>query len=57
MTRYGPWLGPNWEIRYGQEGNPGAGTGAINPRPRVTVTSDAPTARVYDGDGGLSHGP
>jgi LDH2 family malate/lactate/ureidoglycolate dehydrogenase len=29
--------------------------GRVNPRPVVSVVSQAPTARVYDGDGGLGH--
>jgi hypothetical protein len=29
------------------------GSGRINPKPNIRVVSDAPTSRVYDGDGGL----
>jgi LDH2 family malate/lactate/ureidoglycolate dehydrogenase len=35
--------------------NEGSGTGRVNPRPQVSVVSQTPTARVYDGDGGLGH--
>ena len=35
--------------------NAGSGTGRVNPRPKVSVVSQSPTARVYDGDGGLGH--
>ena len=42
------------QYTYGA-GAAGAGTGRINPRPVVTVVSDAPAARVDDGDGGLGH--
>lgn len=35
--------------------NAGTGTGRVNPRPKVSVLSQSPTLRVYDGDGGLGH--
>ena len=31
--------------------------GRVNPQPKVTVISETPTTRVYDGDGGLGHFP
>ena len=33
----------------------GRDRGRVNPRPRVTVTKDGASARLYDGDGGLGH--
>lgn len=32
-------------------------TGRVNPRPQITVVSETPTTRVYDGDGGMGHLP
>ena len=31
------------------------GEGRVNPAPRITVQRSSPTARLYDGDGGLGH--
>ena len=46
-------MGPSPPSPY--SGNSGSGTGRVNPRPQVTVVSQSPTARVYDGDGGMGH--
>ena len=27
----------------------------VNPRPNITVVTETPTTRVYDGDGGMGH--
>ena len=31
--------------------------GRVNPQPNITIVSETPTTRVYDGDGGMGHFP
>jgi hypothetical protein len=41
--------------RSGGRVDPAQNKGRVNPRPQVAVVQDSPTARLYDGDGGLGH--